>query len=276
MPPKTLNLEAPGTELLKEALQGPNGYGVPKYLRGYPLVGRSAGVLNEVFEINDHPKSDSVFPALSELEFRDKFLGLAIWSMSWEFWDRFFPRFFAALRNEELGWRYVNTWHPKKGVKITVYQTSEGEYFHIPLRTYDDPYSLLIRTNKVLVRTGNVTAEKKARKNLLSHLNRRQRKELILTGCFVEVGKNRTNYRIRFNRPTIAFRETKGKEGLRYEEFVGSYCLHSLGYYYGTFAGVMAPSDEMLAHLLMIRADEIDFLKEANKHGLEDPLGGVS
>lgn len=276
MPLRVIDLEAEGREALKGALTGPSGYGVPKYCEGYPLVGHSVNHLQELFEINTHPDAKNGWPLFPDLEPRDPLLGLPIGEMSPDFWDRFFPRFFNAVEKEGLGWYHINTWHPKKGLKIEVYLTDEGEWFHIPMSSLGDFYGLMIRTNKVRVKTGSVRAEKQARKNLLAHLNRQQRKELILTGCFVEKGKSGIYYRIRFNRPKVAFRETKGKGGLRYETFISSLCLHPLGYYYKTYAGCMAPSDEMLAHLLLIRSDEIGFWRDANQHGIDDPLGGLA
>jgi hypothetical protein len=52
-------------------------------------------------------------------------------------------------------------------------------------------------------------------------------------------------------------------------------CLHPLAYYAGTHAGAMPPSDEVLALLLMMRADEPYLWRKANQLSIRDPLVAV-
>ena len=52
-------------------------------------------------------------------------------------------------------------------------------------------------------------------------------------------------------------------------------CLHPIGYYGDTWAGVMCPTDEVIAHLLMMRGSEEKFWANANQHPLERPAAGV-
>jgi hypothetical protein len=43
-------------------------------------------------------------------------------------------------------------------------------------------------------------------------------------------------------------------------------CLHPIGFYNGTWAGCMVPTDEVIAHLMLMRGDESDFWRQANQH----------
>ena len=77
-------------------------------------------------------------------------------------------------------------------------------------------------------------------------------------------------YLFRKGRPTVALREV--------EE--GSYplcalCLHPIGYYGETWAGVMCPTDEVIAHLLMMRGSEEKYWANANQHPVDHPAAGV-
>ena len=52
-------------------------------------------------------------------------------------------------------------------------------------------------------------------------------------------------------------------------------CLHPIGYYRDTWTGVMCPTDEVIAHLLMMHSSEETFRANANQHTLDHPAAGV-
>lgn len=52
-------------------------------------------------------------------------------------------------------------------------------------------------------------------------------------------------------------------------------CLHPLGYYRGSWSGAMVPTDDVIAHLLMVRGDEHDFWRKANQHRPDAPEAGL-
>jgi hypothetical protein len=89
-----------------------------------------------------------------------------------------------------------------------------------------------------------------------------------LSGEFAEVSKrSHCVYVLRKNRPTIVFSPS--------HKFLAALCFHPLGYYNNTFAGVMAPTDDVLSQLLYIRADEHGYWRRANQHPLDSPASGV-
>jgi hypothetical protein len=52
-------------------------------------------------------------------------------------------------------------------------------------------------------------------------------------------------------------------------------CLHPIGYYANSWAGAMCPTDDVIAHLMMMRADEPMFWRKANQHPPHRPEAGL-
>ncbi len=92
----------------------------------------------------------------------------------------------------------------------------------------------------------------------------------MLSGSFVERGRSDVLYGFRKGLPTLAI--SMGKEECRP---LAALCLHPLGYYEGTHAGVLAPTDDVISALLMMRADEKFLWRKANQISPLDPLSGL-
>lgn len=107
---------------------------------------------------------------------------------------------------------------------------------------------------------------------LLTHLiSARQLKHYMLTGMFIETSRcSRVSYVFRRLRPTVAL-STRG-ESLK---ILCALCLHPIGYYEGSFAGAMCPTDDVIAHLMLMRADERLFWARANQHPAGRPEAGL-
>ena len=82
--------------------------------------------------------------------------------------------------------------------------------------------------------------------------------------------RSQVTYMFRRGRPTIAIRqdETGGFP-------LCALCLHPIGYYADTWAGVMCPTDEVIAHLLMMRGSEEKYWANANQHPVDHPAAGI-
>lgn len=94
-----------------------------------------------------------------------------------------------------------------------------------------------------------------------------------LTGSFLETSpRSQVTYLFRKLRPTIALRPDKSGQQMR---VIAVLCLHPLGYYAETWAGVMCPTDDVIAHLMMMRADEHQFWKKANHHEMHEAEAGI-
>ena len=100
-----------------------------------------------------------------------------------------------------------------------------------------------------------VSAERKAQKKLRTLLSEEQYQRYFVSDMFLEKGKSGVSYLIRKSRPSIAFRDG---------DPLCCLCLHPMGYYLGTWAGALCPTDDVIAHLILIRSDEHFFWKRAN------------
>jgi hypothetical protein len=119
----------------------------------------------------------------------------------------------------------------------------------------------------------NFKAEKRAMSLLKDLINPTQYEQYLLTGCFGEVStKSRLFYLFRRSRPTIVvtFRGPDGREMDQESRFLVTLCAHPLGFYEASYLGALVPTDEVIAHLLLMRADEHLLWKKSNQHS--DPV----
>ncbi len=136
--------------------------------------------------------------------------------------------------------------------------------------------NMLLNTGAQRSTYGLAEAETTAFNRLITLLSEPQRQAYILNDAFTEIGRSGLWYLLRKSRPTIAIRIYEENEYLRAGiNPLCALCLHPLGYHEGTWAGVMAPSDEVLTHLLHIRADEHYFWRKANQISLDAMQSGI-
>lgn len=93
----------------------------------------------------------------------------------------------------------------------------------------------------------------------------------MLTGAFMEKSQ-RTGlmYIFRRLRPTIVIDMNANPSRVRC-----TLCMHPIGYYEGTWAGAMCPSDDVIAHLSLMRGDEAMFWRRSNQHPPWRPESGL-
>jgi hypothetical protein len=88
-----------------------------------------------------------------------------------------------------------------------------------------------------------------------------------LTGSFIETSKRSgLTYLFRRLAPTIVLRGTKDAILP-----MVALCLHPIGYYAGSPAGVLTPTDDVVAHLMLMRGDEHMYWRRANQY----PIGSA-
>lgn len=94
------------------------------------------------------------------------------------------------------------------------------------------------------------------------HLRHRQFKQYLLTGMFLERSpRSGVHYLFRRLRPTVAMSEKSGSM-----KFLAALCMHPIGYYHGSWAGAMTPTDDVIAHLMLMRGDEHMFWRRCEQH----------
>lgn len=96
-------------------------------------------------------------------------------------------------------------------------------------------------------------------------------KMYLLTGMFLESSpRSGLMYVFRRLRPTLVL-NMKGKD----VRVLAALCMHPIGYYAGSWAGAMCPTDDVIAHLMLMRGDEHRFWKNSNQHPPTAPEAGI-
>jgi hypothetical protein len=176
--------------------------------------------------------------------------------------------------DDEPGWHIVNEWHcAERNGRILVLHHDDGR------KTFGFDSYLPRRNNMWLgpiesSDAWSLDAEYKAMTTLQGLLNERMWRIYVLTGTFLETSKRSgVHYMFRRCRPTLAF---TGAHSIGDEvRILAALCLHPIGFYANSFAGAMTPTDDVIAHLLMMRGDEHLFWRRANQHPPDVPEAGL-
>lgn len=116
-----------------------------------------------------------------------------------------------------------------------------------------------------------IEQEHNAVQTLGTLIRHRQFKQYLLTGMFMETSKRSgVAYVFRRLKPTVAIRV--GEAGSR---ILCTLCLHPIAYYAGSWAGAMTPTDDVVAHLMLMRGDEKMFWRRSNQHAPWRPEAGL-
>ena len=167
------------------------------------------------------------------------------------------------------GYTWINSWwNDRLRLNIIVLKDKQG-HARFTVK-FEERLGFTIRTLEAAA-AWPVEAEQKAQKKLAGLITQELFDLYLLTGHFAEDSKrSQVTYLFRKGRPTIAFRQWE--EGT---VMLCALCLHPIGYYGETWAGVMCPTDEVIAHLLMMRGSEEKFWANANQHSLDRPSSGL-
>ncbi len=98
-------------------------------------------------------------------------------------------------------------------------------------------------------------------------------KQYMLTGMFMETSeRSGITYVFRRLRPTVAIKPDRKLDRMR---ILCALCMHPIAYYSGSWAGAMCPTDDVIAHLQLMRGDEPMFWRRANQHPAWSPQAGL-
>lgn len=168
-----------------------------------------------------------------------------------------------------------NNWHSyRDGKGLTIWQ--EGSKFFYTHSTRQTQATMLIETLGAS-RAWDFNAEMRAMETLKRHVTEWAFQCYVMTGSFLESSKRSgVTYMFRRLRPTVALTaspDRKGRDvGMR---ILCCLCAHPIGYYEDTWAGALVPTDDILAHLLLMRADEHHYWKTCNQHQAWAPESGL-
>lgn len=125
-------------------------------------------------------------------------------------------------------------------------------------------------------RVWGIEQEQKALQLLGGMLRHNQFKNYLLTGMFLEESvRSGVMYVFRRLKPTVALRPTSRESWGGYAHVMCGLCMHPLAYYHGSWAGAMCPTDDVIAHLTMMRGDEHMYWKRASQHPPHRPEAGL-
>ena len=172
----------------------------------------------------------------------------------------------VELRNE---WRSY-----RDGKEISIWR--EGKKFLHMFSRRQNSAPLLIGTISA-ARAWDYDAELRAMETLKRHVTDWAFRCYSMTGTFLETSpRSGVIYMFRRLRPTLAMTARPDRNG----RDVGvralcTLCAHPIGYYDGSWAGALVPTDDVIAHLLMMRSDEHFFWRVCNQHQVWAPEAGL-
>lgn len=165
------------------------------------------------------------------------------------------------------GETFVNAWYcQRRESYVYVIRSAEGRSIHytLPEKRYVRRLTLQLESMRACW-AHDIEAEEAAMATLALHCSAEQFTQYTLLGQLIETSKrSKVTYLFRRAKPTIALRATA--DGSR---VIAVLCLHPIAYYRETFVGAMTPTDDVIAHLLMMRGDEPMFWRRCNQHSPE-------
>lgn len=168
-----------------------------------------------------------------------------------------------------------NSWHTLGDQEVCIIDTEQGPLaytrYDAGLRLRKLCYGIEVRHHA----HQTAEAELRAQESLRTRISKSQFNSYVLSGAFPERSERSDIwYYFRKGLPTLAVTF----HGERYQNsgrVLAALCLHPMGYYRGTHVGLMCPSDEVIAHLLMMRTDEHYFWRKSGQWSASDTRSGI-
>lgn len=175
-------------------------------------------------------------------------------------------------QDSEPGWRVRNSfWSTWRRCEVVIFEEADGRI----TRSYLPGVHNIDKQLRTLGCTEAWGIEQESNAvhtlgTLVSHLQLRQ---YLMTGSFLERSKRSGLYYLfRRLRPTVVIEATPGA---KHSHVRCTLCLHPIGYYENSWAGAMCPTDDVIGHLMLMRADEPMFWRKANQHPPHRPEAGL-
>jgi hypothetical protein len=161
----------------------------------------------------------------------------------------------------------VNEWWSRRlRCRVAIARDAEG-YFPVCLDFERGRRVRLLLDSMAATRAQSPEAEFTAQMRLGDLIKPHLFQHYLLSGVFLETSRRSgVTYIFRRGRPTLAIRSN---------HVLAALCLHPVGYYSDTWTGSMVPTDEVIAHLLMMRGDEPMFWRRANQHDPDHAEAGL-
>lgn len=162
-------------------------------------------------------------------------------------------------------------WSTHKRCQIVICEPKEGER-HVQWALIRGAHNLEEQINTLGASVAwGIEQESNALQLLARLLPHHAFKKYLLCGAFLESSeRSGVSYMFRKLRPTVAL--VADGERMR---ILAALCMHPIAYYEGSWAGAMCPTDDVIAHLMLMRANEPLFWKRSNQHPAWRPEAGL-
>lgn len=176
---------------------------------------------------------------------------------------------------DDDGWRSRNSWYSRRWGAEIIIMEKDGkiDWGKLPRFHHISHDLLTLGASDVW----GIEQEGAAVNLLGTMLRHRQFKQYLMTGMFLERSiRSGVTYLFRRLKPTVALAAHPGlPEGKHGMTILAALCMHPIAYYEGSWAGAMVPTDDVIAHLAMMRGDEKMFWRRCNQHPPYRPEAGL-
>lgn len=175
--------------------------------------------------------------------------------------------------DDDDGWRERNRWYSDRHRADIIVMEKDGKVDWGKLPAFHH-FGLDLSTLGCSEAWG-IEQEGRAVQLLGRMLRHRQFKQYLLTGMFPEKSaRSGVLYIFRKLKPTVAVASNAAAVNGQ-PKILASLCMHPIAYYAGSWAGAMCPTDDVIAHLALMRGDEHMFWKRCNQHPPYRPEAGL-
>lgn len=167
------------------------------------------------------------------------------------------------------GWKKRNSWYSSQHRCDIIIMEKDGKIDWGKLPAFNH-IGHDVRTLRCSAAWG-IEQEATAVRLLGDMLRHNQFMQYFMTGMFLETSpRSQITYLFRKLKPTVAM--SSRTEDMR---ILAALCMHPIAYYAGSWAGAMCPTDDVIAHLALMRGDEHMFWKRCNQHPPYRPEAGL-
>jgi hypothetical protein len=174
--------------------------------------------------------------------------------------------------DEDDGWRIRNRWysHRRRCDILMIEKDGKIECAHLPAFHHISHDLSTLGCSQAW----GIEQEGRAIDLLGKMLRHHQFKQYLMTGMFLETSaRSGVTYLFRRLKPTVAIRP--GRTDAESMRILCALCMHPIAYYAGSWAGAMCPTDDVIAHLSLMRGDEPMFWRRSNQHPPYRPEAGL-
>lgn len=170
------------------------------------------------------------------------------------------------------GYATRNSWERPGDISVTILNTEHGPFSVIEPQAGVRLRKIFAEFDIRQLTQQSVDAEEKALKSLRGKVNENQYRLYFLTGAFLEHSKRSDlHYVFRKGKPTLVISFHRDGGG----RCIAALCMHPIGFYQFSHVGVMCPTDEVIAALLLMRGDEPRLWKVSGQWSASDSRSGI-